>query len=100
MQAIFFKARPTSIIMVANWNSNLMSMMKYDVVTIRKPRLSTTALMDYYAQMPNAKFEFVSANYGFKNTVLDGHIKPYTIKTDKWCKNWNFRSWYRTRRLG
>ncbi len=29
--------------------------------------------------MPNAKFDFVSANYDFKNTVLDSHIKPYKI---------------------
>ena len=28
--------------------------------------------------MPNANFDFVS-NYGFKNTVLDGHVKPYKI---------------------
>jgi 5'-nucleotidase len=31
------------------------------------------------AQMPNAKFDFVS-NYGFQNTVLDEHVKPYQIK--------------------
>jgi 5'-nucleotidase len=29
--------------------------------------------------MPHAKFEFVSANYDFKNTVMDGFVKPYKI---------------------
>jgi 5'-nucleotidase len=57
----------------------LMSMMKYDVVTIGNHDFDN-GVDGLLAQMPNAKFEFVS-NYGFKNTVLDGHIKPYTIKT-------------------
>jgi 5'-nucleotidase len=76
----------------------LMSMMKYDVVTIGNHDFDN-GVDGLLAQMPNAKFEFVS-NYGFKNTVLDGHIKPYTINNCKWHKNWNFRSWCRTRRLG
>ena len=29
--------------------------------------------------MPHAKFDFISANYDFKNTVLDTHVKPYKI---------------------
>jgi len=33
------------------------------------------------AQLPNAKFDFLSANYDFKNTVLDGFVKPYKIFT-------------------
>jgi 5'-nucleotidase len=32
-----------------------------------------------YAQLPHAKFEFLSANYDFKNTVMDGQVKPYKI---------------------
>ena len=32
-----------------------------------------------YKQLPNANFDFVSANYDFKNTVLDTHVKPYKI---------------------
>ena len=27
--------------------------------------------------LPHAKFNFVSANYDFKNTILDGIVKPY-----------------------
>jgi 5'-nucleotidase len=31
-----------------------------------------------YAQMPHAKFE-LSANYDFKNTIMEGQVKPYKI---------------------
>ena len=31
------------------------------------------------AQLPNAEFQFVSSNYDFSNTILDGFIKPYTV---------------------
>jgi 5'-nucleotidase len=33
----------------------------------------------FYAQLPHAKFDFVSANYDFKNTVLNEIVKPYKI---------------------
>jgi 5'-nucleotidase len=33
----------------------------------------------FYAQLPHAKFDFVTANYDFKNTVLNEIIKPYKI---------------------
>lgn len=33
----------------------------------------------FYAQLPHAKFEFVSANYDFKNTILNDIVKPYKI---------------------
>lgn len=55
----------------------LMSMMKYDVVTIGNHDFDN-GIEGLLAQMPHAKFDFVS-NYGFKNTVLDGHIQPYKI---------------------
>jgi 5'-nucleotidase len=29
--------------------------------------------------MPHAKFEFLSANYDFKNTIMEGQVKPYKI---------------------
>jgi 5'-nucleotidase len=31
------------------------------------------------AQLPNAEFQFVSSNYDFTNTILEGQIKPYSI---------------------
>jgi 5'-nucleotidase len=31
------------------------------------------------AQLPNAEFSFLCANYDFTNTVLDGYIKPWEV---------------------
>jgi len=56
----------------------LMSMMKYDIATIGNHDFDN-GIDGLLAQFPNAKFDFVSANYDFKNTVLDGYIKPYKI---------------------
>lgn len=56
----------------------LMSMMKYDLATIGNHDFDN-GLQGLYAQLPHASFDFVSANYDFKNTVMDGHVKPYKI---------------------
>ena len=56
----------------------LMSMMKYDLATIGNHDYDN-GIDGLYAQLPNAKFDFVSANYDFKNTVMDTHVKPYKI---------------------
>ena len=56
----------------------LMSMMKYDLATIGNHDFDN-GIDGLYGQLPNATFEFVSANYDFKNTVLDGHVKPYKV---------------------
>ena len=56
----------------------LMSMMKYDLATIGNHDFDN-GIEGLYNQLPNANFEFVSANYDFKNTVMDGHVKPYKI---------------------
>ena len=56
----------------------LMSMLKYDVATIGNHDFDN-AIDGLYKQLPNAKFDFVSANYNFENTVLDTHVKPYRI---------------------
>jgi 5'-nucleotidase len=56
----------------------LMNMMGYDVVTLGNHDFDN-GIDGLLAQMPNAKFDFVS-NYGFQNTVLDGRVKPYQIK--------------------
>lgn len=58
----------------------LMSMLKYDVATIGNHDFDNS-IEGLYKQLPNAKFDFVSANYDFKNTVLDTHVKPYKIIT-------------------
>ena len=56
----------------------LMSILKYDVATIGNHDFDNS-IEGLYKQLPNAKFDFVSANYNFKNTVLDTHVKPYKI---------------------
>lgn len=56
----------------------LMSMMQYDLATIGNHDFDN-GIEGLYAQLPHAGFEFVSANYDFKNTVMNGHVKPYKI---------------------
>lgn len=56
----------------------LMSMMQYDLATIGNHDFDN-GIDGFFSQLPNAKFEFVSANYDFKNTVLNGIVKPYKI---------------------
>lgn len=56
----------------------LMSMMKYDASTIGNHDFDN-GIQGLYAQMPHAKFEFISSNYDFKNTLMDGFVKPYKI---------------------
>lgn len=54
----------------------LMSMLKYDAATIGNHDFDN-GLEGLYAQLPHAKFDLLSANYDFKNTVLNGFTKPY-----------------------
>ncbi|WP_298153289.1 bifunctional UDP-sugar hydrolase/5'-nucleotidase [Flavobacterium sp.] len=56
----------------------LMSMMKYDLATMGNHDFDN-GIEGFYKQLPNANFEFVSANYNFKNTILDTIVKPYKI---------------------
>ncbi|MCD2259277.1 bifunctional metallophosphatase/5'-nucleotidase [Psychroserpens luteolus] len=56
----------------------LMSMLKYDVATIGNHDFDN-GIDGLYAQLPHAKFDFVSANYDFTNTIMDTHVKPYRI---------------------
>ncbi|MFY0603324.1 MAG: metallophosphatase [Flavobacteriaceae bacterium] len=56
----------------------LMSMLKYDVATIGNHDFDN-GVDGLYKQLPHAKFDFVSSNYDFSNTILDSHVKPYRI---------------------
>lgn len=56
----------------------LMSMLKYDAATIGNHDFDN-GIDGLFAQLPNAQFDFLSANYDFKNTVLHSHVKPYKI---------------------
>tara|TARA_R110002020_G_scaffold323714_1_gene539502 strand:- start:32022 stop:32954 length:933 start_codon:yes stop_codon:yes gene_type:complete len=55
----------------------LMSMLKYDAATIGNHDFDN-GIEGLYAQLPHASFQFLSANYDFSNTIMDGHVKPYT----------------------
>ena len=52
----------------------LMSMLKYDAATIGNHDFDN-GIDGLYAQLPHAKFNFLSANYDFKNTVLATHVE-------------------------
>jgi 5'-nucleotidase len=52
--------------------------MGYDAATIGNHDFDN-AVDGLYAQMPHATFQFLSANYDFTNTVMNGHVKPYTV---------------------
>lgn len=54
----------------------LMSMMNYDLATLGNHDFDN-GINGFFAQLPHANFEFVSANYDFKNTELNGIVKPY-----------------------
>ncbi len=56
----------------------LMSMLKYDAATIGNHDFDN-GIDGLFAQLPHAQFDFLSANYDFKNTVLNTHVKPYKI---------------------
>lgn len=56
----------------------LMSMLKYDLATIGNHDFDN-GIDGLYEQLPHAKFDFVSANYDFSNTVMDTHVKPYKV---------------------
>ena len=63
----------------------LMSMMKYDLATMGNHDFDN-GIDGFHAQLPHANFEFVSANYDFKNTELNGIVKPYKIFTKQGIK--------------
>jgi len=56
----------------------LMSMMQYDLATMGNHDFDN-GIEGFQAQLPHAKFDFVSANYDFTNTTLHGIVKPYKI---------------------
>ena len=55
-----------------------MSMLQYDAATIGNHDFDN-GIEGLYAQLPHAKFDFLSANYDFSNTVMDTHTKPWKV---------------------
>lgn len=58
----------------------LMDMLGYHASTIGNHDFDN-GIDGLFAQMPNAKFDMICANYDFSNTVMDGLVKPYSIYT-------------------
>ncbi|MBC5862689.1 bifunctional metallophosphatase/5'-nucleotidase [Flavobacterium turcicum] len=56
----------------------LMSMMQYDASAIGNHDFDN-GIDGLRAQLPHAKFDFLCANYDFKNTVMDGFVKPFKV---------------------
>ena len=56
----------------------LMSMLGYDAATLGNHDFDN-AIEGFHKQLPHASFEFVCANYDFKNTILDSLVKPYRV---------------------
>ncbi|MCX2680042.1 metallophosphatase [Galbibacter sp. EGI 63066] len=56
----------------------LMSMLKYDAATLGNHDFDN-GIDGLFAQLPNAKFEILNANYDFTNTVMDTQVKPYKV---------------------
>jgi 5'-nucleotidase len=56
----------------------LMSMLKYDAATIGNHDFDN-GIDGLYAQLPHAKFPFISSNYDFSNTIMDGKTEDYRI---------------------
>ena len=56
----------------------LMSMLKYDAVTIGNHDFDN-GIDGLNKQLPNATFDIISSNYDFSNTVLDSKINNYKI---------------------
>ncbi len=58
----------------------LMSMLKYDASTLGNHDFDN-GIDGLFAQLPHADFDFISSNYDFRNTVMDGHVLPHQIFT-------------------
>jgi 5'-nucleotidase len=56
----------------------LMSKMGYDVMTLGNHEFDN-GLEGIKRQFPHKNFPIINANYDFRNTILDGMIKPYEI---------------------
>jgi 5'-nucleotidase len=56
----------------------LMSKLGYDATTIGNHEFDS-GIKNLAAQMQHAEFKILSANYDFKNTIMNGFVKPYHV---------------------
>ncbi|WP_034921189.1 bifunctional metallophosphatase/5'-nucleotidase [Gillisia sp. CAL575] len=54
----------------------LMSKLKYDAATLGNHDFDN-GLSGLLSQMPHAEFDFISSNYDFSNTILNGQTSPF-----------------------
>lgn len=58
----------------------LMSKLQYDAATLGNHDFDN-GIDGLYSQLPHASFKFISSNYDFRNTVMDGHVLPHHVFT-------------------
>ncbi len=58
----------------------LMSKMKYDASTIGNHDFDN-GINGLYVQLPHAEFNFISSNYDFSNTIMDGQTRKHKVFT-------------------
>ncbi len=56
----------------------LMSKMGYDAATIGNHDFDN-GIEGLYSQLPHASFDFISSNYDFTNTIMDGKVKDFEV---------------------
>jgi len=56
----------------------VMNMLKYDAATLGNHEFDN-GINSLSEQVSKAEFDFINANYDFKNTLMDGFTKPYKV---------------------
>ncbi|WP_299536403.1 metallophosphatase [Ulvibacterium sp.] len=56
----------------------LMSLLRYDAATIGNHDFDN-GIEGLFTQLPNARFQLLSSNYDFSNTLMDGLVKPFSV---------------------
>ncbi len=74
----FFQGTPYFNFYGGELEIKLMSMLKYDAATIGNHDFDN-GIDGLYAQLPHANFQLLSANYNFKNTIMNGQTKSHSI---------------------
>ena len=74
----FFQGTPYFNFYGGELEFKLMSMMGYDASTMGNHDFDN-GLEGFLKVLPNAKFPFITSNYDFSNTILDGKTEKYKI---------------------
>ena len=74
----FFQGTPYFNFYGGELEIKLMSKLKYDAATIGNHDFDN-GIDGLYAQLPHADFQLLSANYDFKNTIMNGKTKSHSV---------------------